>query len=357
MIDWITAKLPCRHTPLKTGVVFSVDEDDQIEWECMKRKVVEGSYSSKVTVKSFGAKNGKAEYLLFSGNPSKGLQGHNVFGSDDAISLMYDMFKIIVDKLGIEPELSDLKKIRAGDYTISRIDINYMFVMKSRNESLAWLRAAEKKSRLRSGRAVFKGNTLYWGKESGKDGVESQRWIFKAYIKIIELESRKKMHRLPFELEQTELKAWAENKLRFELVLKQKELQERKLDKLNVINERVNGLFNEYMGRINMSGQMVLTDDIFDGLPRHLQRTYLLWKDGVDVREKSKISKASFYKHRTALLNYGIDISMECDTAVDTSNVVPLVRVIEAKPCAIPDWAFIEKLVHHSATNNHLKVA
>ena len=59
------------------------------------------------------------------------------------------------------------------------------------------------------------------------------------------------------------------------------------------------------------------------------------------------LSKPTFYKHRAQLLEHGIDINLVVEK-MDRSNVVPLVRVLEAKPVQIPDWAFDLNLVHHS---------
>ncbi|EBU7225592.1 Replication-associated protein G2P, partial [Salmonella enterica subsp. enterica serovar Enteritidis] len=47
------------------------------------------------------------------------------------------------------------------------------------------------------------------------------------------------------------------------------------------------------------------------------------------------ISRATYFRHRKALKEFGIDIAVTVDR-VDNSNVVPLIRVLEAKPAAIP---------------------
>ncbi len=50
------------------------------------------------------------------------------------------------------------------------------------------------------------------------------------------------------------------------------------------------------------------------------------------------LSKTSFYKHRRDLLEYGIDIAIRKEVA-DRTNVIPLVRVLEAVPVGVPKWA------------------
>ena len=95
-----------------------------------------------------------------------------------------------------------------------------------------------------------------------------------------------------------------------------------------------------------MSEQIALSTKVLHELPTYLRSTYVLWKDGHNPREM--LSKPTFYKHRAHLLQHGIDINITVEK-VDRSNVVPLVRVLEAKPVQIPDWAFELGLVHHSA--------
>ena len=48
-------------------------------------------------------------------------------------------------------------------------------------------------------------------------------------------------------------------------------------------------------------------------------------------------SRSAFYKFRAELLPLGLDIATVMPREV--SNVVPLYRVLEAKPTQVPDWA------------------
>ena len=67
-------------------------------------------------------------------------------------------------------------------------------------------------------------------------------------------------------------------------------------------------------------------------LPKHLLATYRMWQAGDDLTQK--VSRAAFYRHRRALLPYGIDIAIK-------SNVVPLkprIRVVKLGPVSMPDW-------------------
>ena len=55
------------------------------------------------------------------------------------------------------------------------------------------------------------------------------------------------------------------------------------------------------------------------------------------------MSKTAFYRWRKQLLEYGIDIAILNQD--NRSNVVPLIRYLEAEPAQIPDWAYEKRLV------------
>lgn len=78
---------------------------------------------------------------------------------------------------------------------------------------------------------------------------------------------------------------------------------------------------------------------------RNTQSTYILWNSGEDLRDTLPLR--TYYRHRKELLPYGIDIALRRES-FERSNVVPLVRVLEAMPAAIPNWAFDQGLVHAS---------
>jgi II/X family phage/plasmid replication protein len=340
MIDMFSGLLPCLHSPLNTGRIICIDPDGQPEWESPKRLVVAGSHDSNFRVSSDGCdEQGRATHLRFSGNPSKFLQGHNVFGSDDLVSLMNDVYIKITQSLDLIPTSQNYKDVKSGNYKVTSIDINYSYELRSRADVLAWIRAAEYKSKTRHGRPSTKGGTIYWGKHS-------KRWALKAYSKGEEI-SAGKGHKLPTSLLDTPLFSWADNKLRLELRLLSKELDNLNLKTANKINpHKVKNTFNEYIQRLQMTEQITLSDDKLHSLPQRLRSTYVLWRDGYDLR--SELPKTTYYRNRTALLEFGIDIALRSES-IKKSNVIPLIRVLEAKPVEVPDWAFSMSLVHASA--------
>jgi len=339
VIDWVSCSLPCVHPPLKAGLVCKIAPDGSIEWATPCRQVVAGSFEKSITVKSGeSAGVGLASHLVFSGNPSKFLQGHNIFGSDDLMALMWDAYQVICEKLDLSPAATDIEAVRAGEFRLTRLDINHSFDLPSRSDVLAWIRAAEYKSKTRHGRASSKGGTVYWGRGS-------KRWELLAYCKAEEVNVPK--HRLPDSLLDTPLIPWVDNKLRIELRLKSKQLDELQLSVAKHCTPRtVMNTYFDYLRRLEMTEQIALTTDTLMNLPQRLRSTYVLWKDGHDLR--STMPRRTYYSHRKALMDFGINIDIRQDT-LDRSNVVPLVRVLEAEPAAIPDWAFEMGLVHQSA--------
>jgi II/X family phage/plasmid replication protein len=331
MIDWITALIPFNHQYLNAGRIISIDGNGIEEWNSVKWSHIEGSYSSKIMVRSEGSDLlGHASHLRISGNPAKFLQGHNVFGSDDLASLMIQTVNQLCNILDLNLNDVDRKQIKSGEYDISRIDINYGYHLKTRSEVKAWIRAMEFKSTTRSGRPRMKGTTLYFMPNS-------RRWSIKFYNKGDELEV--KGHQLSDYLLTTPIPAFADNLLRCELTLRTTELGEINCKKAKFLTPiKLKELYSSYLGRIDMHAQLDLSNEIVHQLRRPIQASYLLWKDGCDLRHTMK--ETTFYAHRKELLSYNIDISNQPDNITHMSNVVPLIRVLEAQPISTPNWAY-----------------
>lgn len=346
MIDWVTCKIRWPHSPIASGALVSIDPQGETEWEVVKRRNVPGSHSSQITVASVGSAGpGLCEYLSISGNPSKFLQGHNLFGSDDLLELMFDALRKIDETLCLGIDQQTFDRVRAGQFTVSMIDINYSFTLNSQREVMEWIHAAEFTSRSRFGRAMpaKRPGTLYWNKHS-------RHWAMKVYSKFNEIVNGGKEHRLPDSLGPVvpQLTEWSSNILRIELRLLSMELKKLKLTQASSLAPNIRKLFSEYQGRILMSGQRRIAAEKLIQLPTKLRATYTLWAEGHFMAPL--LSKATFYRHRKLLLEYGVDISITCDVDNRSSNVVPFVRVLEAKPVSIPEWAFnYPGLVHRSA--------
>jgi len=338
MIDWFSGLLPVHHQTLKGGEVFKILPDGEVDWRASCSIHVKGSFDDTYTVKSAGITDESGStHLYISGNPSKFLQGHNIFGSNDLLLLVFDTYLKICESLNIQPSTEECDQVKQGDYVLTRIDINESWELPTRNDVNSWIRAAEYKSKTRHGRPQMKGGTLYFGKNS-------RRWSIKAYCKADEINASG--HQLPLHLKiNKDLNNWVENKLRIELTLRKLEFERLNIELAKELTtNKINTIFKEYIRRLDMNKQSRLSDDKLLNLPTKLRSTYILWDRGEDVRYA--LPKATFYRHRKELKLFGIDITFPKDISTK-SNVVPLFKVLEAVPVDVPDWAYDQHLIHY----------
>ena len=335
MIDWVSAILPCKHdaSRLLDGFVMSFDANGEQEWVCNKTLSVEGSHSSKIQIKSVPD---KIHQIYISGNPTKFLQGHNLFGRNDLVGLMGDFFDALMEHdIGLEPDFEQYDAIQTGNYSLTRVDVNESWHLKDRFEVLAFIRALGQTANLkRRGTFQYSGDTAYIGQRS-------RRWSVKCYSKGTEILA--KGHQLPADLATPEMIEYADKSLRLELVMRQLELKRQGLDLASNWNDETAKMLLQSMvlDNLELSDNMALPDDILYQLPNKLRSTYVLWRDGEDLRQS--LSKPTFYRHRTLLLLYGVDISIPQESK--RNNVVPMIRYLEASPVGIPAWAKRTRLV------------
>jgi II/X family phage/plasmid replication protein len=333
MIDWVSAIITCKHDPSKliSGIVMSFDAQGENEWTVNKTLSVEGSHSSKIQIKSH-----TENQIYISGNPTKFLQGHNLFGTNDLIYLMGKFFDELLshDELGLCPDPFEYANIKEGHYELTRVDVNETWHLNNQRDVLSWIRAVGETAHLKHrGAGQFSGDTAYFGKNS-------RRWSLKCYSKGQEIKA--KGHKLPTELATPEMIEYAEKALRIEGVTRQLELKRRSLHLAsNWDIDTAEELLLEYISKLEMSDVYMLDESVLDTLPPRLRLTYQAWLNGDDL--KSVFTYRTFYRCRSEMLKYGIDISTK--SPKEKSNVIPLIRVLEAQPVGIPDWAYEKNLV------------
>lgn len=333
MIDWVSAILPCKHDPSKliSGIVMSFDAQGENEWTVNKTLTVEGSYSSKIQIKSH-----TENQIYISGNPTKFLQGHNLFGTNDLVGLMGKFFDELLkhEQLGLCPDPFEYANIKDGHYELTRVDVNETWHLNNQKDVLSWIRAVGETAYLKHrGAGQFSGDTAYFGKNS-------RRWALKCYSKGLEILA--KGHKLPPELSIPEMIEYAQKALRIEGVTRQLELKRRSLHVAsNWDIDTSEELLLEYISKLEMSDVYMLDQSVLDTLPPRLRLTYQAWLNGDDL--KSVFTHRTFYRVRKEMEKYGIDISTK--SPKEKNNVIPLIRVLEAKPVGIPDWAYERNLV------------
>ena len=333
MIDWVTAKLPCDNN-LRSGCVAKLDADGNVEWLSESWLPVTGSHEMNFMIKSL-----TPQTIQVSGNPAKWLQGHNLFGTNDIQALMAaffsQLYEVMADE-GLNPTIEQLDAITDGKYDMSRVDINETWHLKSQYDVKAWIRAAgEKMSMPYRGKGVFSGDTLYFGKGS-------KYFFLKCYSKGDEINSKKS--NFPEALRTPQMLEYAERALRVELTLRSNQLREWQLHEVSNWNaETGKMLLLQLIKGLEMSDNMRLTDDKLKNLKPSVKMAYFAWLGGQDL--KTELKRPTFYRYRAQLKELGIDISIPRDTQQKDSNVIPLMRVLEAQPVGIPDWAIEQGLV------------
>lgn len=333
MIDWVTAKLPCDNN-LRSGCVAKLDADGNVEWLSESWLPVTGSHEMDFMVKSL-----TPQTIQISGNPAKWLQGHNLFGTNDLMALMAKFFSVLYEVMadeGLNPTIEQSDAIEQGRYTVSRIDVNETWHLKNQADVKAWIRAAgEKMSMPYRGKGVFSGDTLYWGKGS-------KYYYLKCYSKGDEINSKKSNY--PDVLRTPDMLAYADKALRLELVLCSKALREWGLNepcKWTIDTPKM--LLLKHIRTLDMSNNFKLSSNITSNLPTGLRLAYIAWLSGEDLR--TILPKNTFYRYRRKLKDYDIDIALVRDVDKLTDNVIPLIRVLEAEPVGIPEWAIDTDLV------------
>jgi len=332
MIDWVTCKIPffC-HGKLNDGEFAKFTKDGELEYCIGTRLPVVGSHDSKIHIRTTEYDDdGNTIEIQISGNPVKYLQGHNLFGSSDLLNLMYETVLNISEKLGVIQPKNVLEQIRTGCYELSRIDINRMFSLENRAQVLSFINVMASNSRTKSQSSIMKGQTVYFNKES-------KRWSIKIYSKgqEINLARNKKPGMI---IMPPELLLWADDKIRIELTLKSNELRE---SGLHLASEWRNieelDIFTDYVERIQMASQNKI-DNLSSKIElASVRSTYIHWLNGEDPR--FILAKRTFYRHRKALLEHDVDISiLNSKEPQPSAKIVPLCKVLELKPAEFPHW-------------------
>lgn len=336
MIDWVSLFLPYSGPDVCGGRVLVVDPGGEIRRETLQFLVVESASSSeKTSIKTMPGG------LWMSGNPSKWLQGHNVFGSDNLPLLVEKWGSQVLQAAGIFDFVS-LSALLQRNYRLTRVDINYLYDLGSKSQCYQWIEAAAVHGKGKYQKTEITKGTVYIGKNS-------KRHSFKVYYKGDEILK----NRPSIDCDDTIklLQEYCVGKLRFELTLRGPALKDLGLEyginwcvggKNIYCGGTANGVFNMRIQKINLTGSYEVNSEELKLLPKKYQSVYQLWMKGADMRDL--YSRRTFYRHKKYFIdNFGINI--EIQRRPERGEVIPLIRVLEAKPAAIPSWAFDRGLI------------
>jgi II/X family phage/plasmid replication protein len=332
MVDWITARVFCALPGyINGGSVMSLRPDGSVEWETDRRLQLAGSHTSTLAVRGGGAE------LEISGNPSKWLQGHNVFGRSHPIPLVYHVMRRVVELLDLSPTAADRRAWTYGDYPLLRVDVNRMYDLGSNEDVVTFLSGAAKVAKGRYQRAsAYDSDTVYVGQKS-------KRVTSKFYNKYQEMMA--KGHGLPDTLapgRRQELLDFARGKLRFELTLRTRELTDRKLREASAWSSTTaDWLLDERLEKTELNDALRLAEDVLEQLPPKLVPIYHAWRAGTNLKEL--YAKNTFYRYRRQLLAYDIDIAevRPHEVIAETQYLMgrSLKSFLVGPGVSIPDWA------------------
>lgn len=303
MLDWFSGLVAYRGDALKLNSVCELTPEGELLWRTERKLQAKGSYDASIQLGRGAPTDGMIEasaklnllcepvVLYFSGNPSKFLQGHNVFGP--SVSALGSLVQATVRSLPPEIRPSDADSPLFPAVHRSRVDITTSVDLRQHRLVHEWLRTAASSTRSRHGRPLVSGDTVYWGKNS-------RRWTLKAYCKFCEL-----VEHHPGDLALTAiLRDYCEGHLRLELTLRTPELKDR-----GTLDESI---IWEYLDKIGV-GVMKADVDIENkrpNLPAIVEYTLTRWLGGMDVRHA--LPKSTFYRHRLLIQEEtGLDISLE----------------------------------------------
>lgn len=382
MIDWVNVLLPYPHDMadrIHGGAVDFMDENGDHTGRTMKKRVVRPgqkksdlctyigldgvqvtmdvskakerpSHDSGIAIQSSSDaghfRDGKFTHIWVSGSP-KPLQRHNLFGTENPLELATLLGTSALQALGFSIDAFTLKRWMHGtDVKFTRIDITQMLDVGSEANAQAFVaNIVDQASVKYRNRASCTGDTAYFGKTS-------KHWTLKLYCKFPEITSASKKHKLPEDIQQREaLLEYANGTVRSELVLQSRHLKDIGLQDGRTWAEKPVDSFDiwsTYMQKLELSGNVRLTPSIVETMPAWVRGTYGLWLTGHDVKRmlSTKKNRMTYYRHRKALRAYGVDISKP---KAEGNNVVPILRVIEARPKPTPSWAINTPLLARAA--------
>lgn len=336
---------------LHDGAFVRYDANGEHESTTLKKVRVQGSHETGIFVRCDG------NTVWFEGNVSRFGRPDNVFGyTFEQCLLRINAILLSLSLPPFTPGSSFYVPCYGGDkpvYTgarITRLDLTQNYATGSRENAYAFMRhlSMQQVSRLKTG-TYGEGETVDFGRGS-------RRVYSKAYLKHVELQRHMRKEKkvtpqnaqimldlisqgklssdisLPFDTYIFELAQWCASigLVRFETTYKSTYL----------IDDHQN-----YLGGLNMPRlekdfsrrQEVFTRSEFEiedlpNLSPKLLAVYRMWQAGDDIT--SFFKKSQFYKYRSSLLPFGVDISVK-------SNVIqfqPRTRIVKLSSVSIPSF-------------------
>lgn len=336
-VDWLSIwQVHASHAPQNSGAIVTYDGASNPIFTRTRAARVQGSYSTSCRVKSDGA------CVVLEGNFGRLNREDNLFNFDPLQT--FQRACLVADFAGLPiPRLDDSRdnagtpkpvlasighserdfaegRTRYEFVHLSRVDLTQNYSCGSPAAARAFIRGMQGKNVSRVKKGLGGESSVWWS---------NTRYMLKFYIKADEMLAHGCGEGAAYE--------FAKNNgiVRMELELKRRELFDLGWANFNEFIRawdmgKVHKLFAEYEGLMNMHA--IENDaEFIDALPARLRVIAAAFLSGRDVR--SLMSRASFFRHRKALLEYGVDIADERPEKLNVS-----IRTINIEPVAAPDW-------------------
>jgi hypothetical protein len=303
------------------GKVIRIDADGEIEYCVDRRAGLEGSFDSRVELSCDGYA------VTFSGNIARYGRRDNLFGFTwpetlRRINALLNLYSIPPFTAGKLYRFADSGWTWTGARA-SRIDVTCNYACGSMEGLQALLRALGSQHVGRQkGTLTVDGATVEYGR--GSKYVYSK--LYAKHVELLAHRSRKSGSHVHEEVVEfcKELGV-----LREEHTFKSRFLTQNGIAYLGAISQAV--LVEFYLARSQFRRFSEVKYETLDDLPRHLRATYVSWREGWP---QGKLSRPTFYRHRSALLAYGIDISV----ANNVRTLPVRVREVDVSALEAPSW-------------------
>lgn len=336
--DWVSiyqthSGLAADLPKVNDGAFVRYNADGSHECTTLKKFKLEGSHSTGVFVRSDG------QTVWFEGNVSKFGRLDNVFGF--TFEHCIARINMILAGLGLPAFTNGTgyrsqsnDKLAFTGARVTRLDLTQNFLSGSAENAAVFMRhlAMQQASRLKTG-TYGEGETVDFGRGS-------RRVYSKAYLKHVELlrHMQKKSKGPQTEFSRAhdpyvqELAEWCASVglVRFETTYKSTFLIDANQHYLGGLDMR--HLEKDFIQRQEVFTRANCEIDELTSLDKKTLGAYRMWQAGDDMT--SKFSRSAFYRFRSALLPYGVDIAVK-------SNVIsfqPRVRVIKLAPASMPSF-------------------
>lgn len=324
-VDWVSMHQTHEEDlPIvNDGTVMGTDQDGELVWKTTRHAPLEGSYDTSLRVRCDG------HTVAFSGNVSRFCRTDNLFGYS---------FKQCLTRINAVLGLQGLPPFTPGKFFrrtvktkqgielvpawtgahVTRLDLTANYETGSLANArayLEWLSTQQGGSRIKVG-THGDGETVDWNRGS-------RRVYSKVYLKSAELRKHDGLDKHINHCEDVGL-------VRLEITVKATQLHSMGCNYLGGLDmKQLELLFDD---RRKVMTRAEHTHDDLEHLPNHFRRTARDYLAGDDLI--ARMSKPTFWRHRQALLPYGIDIAVK-------RNVIdfkPRVRTIEVRPASVPSW-------------------